>query len=250
MLLYIITIIWFVISATLIIISACFYAAMTIMPYISGALISLFICTEVPWAGAIVPGHPVMNYLMILLVVEIELAVLMNIEATGRATALSFSEIMIAVISMIALDAIKPDSVGYCVFVTIVYLILNLVFLVSNSSKYGTNQENSSAGTVISSLIYALSAYFVLAIPAELLWQKFIEANYSSVMTVFTVIYWILRILLCGGIALLGIIKARQVPEIFCSDVIPGEVAGNNWPWAVFNSGRNMKNSACRTHVE
>lgn len=210
MLLYIITILWFVISAALIIISACFYAAMTIMPYISGALISLFICTEVAWAARIVPGHPVMNYLMVLLVVEVVVAVLMNIKATGKATALSFSEIMIAVISMIALDAMKPDSVGYCVFVTIVYLVLNLVFLVSNSSKYGTDQEDSPAGTVISSLIYAFSAYFVLAIPAELLWQKFIEANYSPAMPVFTVIYWILRISLCGGIVLLGILKARK----------------------------------------
>lgn len=228
MLLYIVTIIWFVISAALIIISACFYAAMTIMPYISGALISLFICTELPWAGAIVPGHPVMNYFMILLVVEVVLALLMNIKATGRATALSFSEIMLAVISMVALDAIKPDSIGYCVFVTIVYLILNLVFLISNSSKYGTDQGDSPAGTVISSLIYAFSAYFVLAIPAELLWQKFIEANYSSVMPVFTVIYWIIRIVLCGGIVLLGIVRARQVPEIFRREVIPGEVADNN----------------------
>ena len=210
MLLYIITILWFVISAALIIISACFYAAMTIMPYISGALISLFICTEVPWAGRIVPGHPVMNYLMILLVVEVVVAVLMNIKATGRATALYFSEIMIAVISMIALDAMKPDSVGYCVFVTIVYLILNLVFLVSNSSKYRADKEDSPVGTVISSLICAFSAYFVLAIPAELLWQKFIEANYSPAMPVFTVIYWSLRISLCGGIVLLGILKARK----------------------------------------
>ena len=53
MLLYILTILWFVISAAVIIISVCFYAAMTIMPYISGALISLFICTEVSWAGRI-----------------------------------------------------------------------------------------------------------------------------------------------------------------------------------------------------
>ena len=210
MLLYILTILWFVISAAVIIISVCFYAAMTIMPYISGALISLFICTEVSWAGRIVPGHPVMNYLMVLLVIEVVVALLMNIKATGRATALSLSEIMIAVISMIALDAMKPDSVGYCVFVTIAYLVLNLIFLVSNSAKYGTDQEDSPAGTVISSLIYAFSAYFVLAIPAELLWQKFIEANYSSVMPAFTVIYWILRISLCGGIVLLGILKARK----------------------------------------
>ena len=219
MLLYIITIMWFVISAALIIISTCVYAAMTIMPYISGALISLFICTEVQWATRLVPGHPVMNYLMVLLVVEVVVAVSMNIKATGRAVALSLSEIMIAVISMIALDARKPDSVGYCVFVTIVYMLLNLVFLVSNSSKYRADEEDCPVGAVISSLIYAFSAYFVLAIPAELLWQKFIETNYSVAMPAFTVIYWILRISLCGGIVLLGIQKA-------------------------------LKNRACRSHVE
>jgi hypothetical protein len=228
MLLYILTIIWIVVSIVFVVVSACFYAAMTIMPYISGALISLFLCTEVSWAGRIVLGHSVMNYLMVLLVVEAVVAVLMNIKATGKATALSFSEIMIAVISMIALDAIKPDSAGYCVFVTVVYLILNFIFLVSNSSKYGDDQENSPAGIVISSLISAFSAYFVLAIPAELLWQKFIEVNHPAAMPAFTVIYWILRIAVCGGIVFLGISRARKASEILCSGITPEEVVGSN----------------------
>jgi len=58
----------------------------------SGAFISLVFSTEVPFAKAIVPGHPFMNYLSILFVVEIIIAALMHIKATGKTTALSFSE--------------------------------------------------------------------------------------------------------------------------------------------------------------
>lgn len=226
MLTVVFTIIMALISIALIVITACFVAALTILPYISGAFISLVISTEVPFAKAIVPGHPFMNYLSILFVVEGIIAALMHIKATGKATALSFSEIMVGIISMFALDAVKPDSIGYCVFVTVLYLILNLVFLVSNSGKYGTSQDNTPAGTVISSLIYAFAAYFILAIPAELLWQRYIEANYSGAMPVFTAIYWILRILVCEGIVLKGIMRARQqTPE---NIPLPFDAVGGN----------------------
>lgn len=226
MLTFVLTAIMILVSLALIVISVCFYAAMTILPYISGAFISLVISTEVPFARALVPGHPVINYLAILFVVEIIIAALMHIKATGKATALSFSEIMVGIISMFALDAVKPDSIGYCVFVTVLYLILNLVFLVSNSSKYGINQDNTPAGTVISSLIYAFAAYFILAIPAELLWQRYIEANYSGALSVFTVIYWILRILVCGGIVLKEVMRARQqTPE---NIPLPFDAVGGN----------------------
>ena len=43
--------------AGVLIITICFSAALSIMPYISGALISLAVSTEVPFAKGIVPDH-------------------------------------------------------------------------------------------------------------------------------------------------------------------------------------------------
>ena len=99
----------------------------------------------------------------------------MRIKWTGRAAALCFSEIMVGIISMFIFDAMKPDSIGYCVFITLVYLVGNLVFLTTNSSKYASEEKPVPAGIIISTLMYAIAAYFILAIPAELLWQKYIE---------------------------------------------------------------------------
>lgn len=64
-----------------------------------------------------------MNYCVILIIVEVIIAALMRIKWTGRAAALCFSEIMVGIISMFIFDAMKPDSIGYCVFITLVYLV-------------------------------------------------------------------------------------------------------------------------------
>lgn len=67
------------------------------------------------------------------------------------------------------LDAMKPGSIGYCVFITLVYLVDNLVFLTTNSSKYASEEKPVPAGIIISTLMYAIATYFILAIPVELL---------------------------------------------------------------------------------
>lgn len=192
------------------IIIACFTAALTIMPYISGMLISLLVSTQVPFAKNIIPGHPVMNYLSVLFVVEAVIGILMHLKWTGKATALCFSEIMVGIISMFILDSIKPDSVGFCVFATIVYMIGNIFFLASNSARYESKEKNTSVGIIISSIIYAVAAYFIVAIPAELLWQRYIENAKPAAVPVFNIIYLMIRILICGGIVVMGIKRSRQ----------------------------------------
>ena len=106
-----------------------------------------------------------MNYCVIMIIVEVIIAALMRIKWTGRAAALCFSEIMVGIISMFIFDAMKPDSIGYCVFITLVYLVGNLIFLTTNSSKYASEEKPVPAGIIISTLMYAIAACFILAIP-------------------------------------------------------------------------------------
>lgn len=96
---------------------------------------------------------------------------------------------------------------------TILYYITNLVFLTTNSSKYASEEKPVPAGIIISTLMYALAAYFILAIPAELLWQKYIEQTYPSAVVGFMVVYWALRIVICGGIFVKGIIRAKSLSD-------------------------------------
>lgn len=58
--------------------------------------------------------------------------------------------------------------------------------------------------------MYAIAAYFILAIPAELLWQKYIEQTYPSAVVGFMVVYWALRIVICGGILVKGIMRTKK----------------------------------------
>lgn len=184
-----------------------FMASLIFMPYLTGAVIGLVIYLEVPLAQSIVPGHPFMNYISILFVIEIIIAVLIHIKEIGDAVALCLSEVMVGTISMLLLNAAKPDSIGYCVFLTVAYLIGNSIYLGLNSVRY-VCQKTTTAGIMISSIMYAVTAYFVIAIPAELLWQKYIEVTYASMIAAFNVIYLALRILICGGIVFIGILNA------------------------------------------
>ena len=107
-------------------------------------------------------------------------------------------------------DLQGPFYIDYCVFITLVYLVGNLVFFTTNSSKYASEEKPVPAGIIISTLMYAIAAYFILAISAELLWQKYIEQTYPSAVVGFMMVYWALRIVICGGILVKGIMRTKK----------------------------------------
>ena len=118
-----------------------------------------------------------MNYCVIMIIVEVIIAALMRIKWTGRAAALCFSEIMVGIISMFIFDAMKPDSIGYCVFITLVYLVGNLVFLTTNSSKYASEEKPVPAGiSICSSRIYGS----LLGFTNRDLWRNPCERDHKS----------------------------------------------------------------------
>jgi len=45
---------------------------------------------------------------------------------------------------------------------------------------------------------------------AQVLWQKYIEQTFPSAVVGFMVAYWTLRIVICGGILVKGIIRAKK----------------------------------------
>ncbi len=192
------------------IVGLCFEAAITIMPYISGMFIVLLIYTEVPFADTLIPDHSAISYFFDLVIVETVIAALMHIRLIGEAAALLFSEIMVGIISMFILDSIEPDSIGYCIFVSVVYLLGNAVFLGANVGRHKSMEKNSPAGVIISSCMCAFIAYFIVAIPTELLWEKYISEFHPTAVGIFSVAYCVLRIVVCGGIILNGIYRVFQ----------------------------------------
>lgn len=199
------------------VVGLCFEAAITIMPYISGMFIGLLIYTEVPFADTLIPGHLTISYFLILVIVETVIAALMHIRLFGEAAALLLSEIMVGIISMFILDSIEPDSIGYCIFVSVVYLLGNAVFLGANVGRHKSMEKNSPAGILISSCMCACIAYFIVAIPAELLWEKYISEFRPTAIGIFSVAYLIMRIVVCSGIISKGVLKVfqeRRLPMI------------------------------------
>lgn len=199
------------------IVGLCFEAAITIMPYISGMFIGLLIYTEVPFADALIPGHLTISYFLILAIVETVIAALMHIRLIGEAAALLFSEIMVGIISMFILDSIEPDSIRYCIIISMVYLLGNAIFLGTNVVRHKSMEKNSPAGIIISSCMCACIAYFIVAIPAELLWEKYISEFHPTAVGVFSGAYLILRIVIFSGIISKGVLKVfqdRRLPMI------------------------------------
>ena len=88
--------------------------AMFIAPYAGGALISVVICEEVPGAKSLVPGHVILNYLLVLLVVEVFVAVLVHMPQLSTAVTVLMSSFFLCIMGYVILDQFKPDSIGYC----------------------------------------------------------------------------------------------------------------------------------------
>lgn len=126
-----------------------------------------------------IPGHPLMNFITVLVATELMILALTHLPKVGKAVTFALSELFIAIIGGMIFMSLKPDSIGYCAFVTAVYAALTAFFLITNISKYDLDdydfEELGVVTRIITGAIYTASMYFVIAMPAEILWKKYFE---------------------------------------------------------------------------
>jgi len=119
-----------------------------------------------------------------------------------------------------ALARFMPYVTGlYYVFATAVYAALTAFFLITNISRYDLDdydfEELGVVTRIITGTIYTASAYFVIAMPAEILWKKYFETVGTT--GGFRAAYLLIRIALfitAGLVVTISIIRDKDTIDV------------------------------------
>lgn len=171
-----------VIGIAIFLVCAFVRVSMTSMSYITGFCISAILtvyCVMEP-VEAVQGVHPLLLFLVILGVTEGIICLLVHIPPISRAVRIVLSAVMIAAVAGLIFDSLEPDSIQFCVFVTLGYLMVTGFLLFTNAitndalTVEQTNQHGI-AGRIISIGIYAAAAYMIAAVPIELIWLRYLR---------------------------------------------------------------------------
>jgi len=213
------TIIELVISVGIVVAACVFTALARFMPYVTGLFTSVLLYFTQDWTKKMVPGHPWMNFITVLVATELIILALTHLQKVGKAVTFALSELFIAIVGGMIFMSLKPDSIGYCAFVTAVYAALTAFSLITNISRYDLDdydfEELGVVTRIITGAIYTASAYFVIAMPAEILWKKYFETVGTT--GGFGVAYLLIRMALfitAGLVVTISIIRNKDTIDL------------------------------------
>jgi len=173
--------------------------AMFIAPYAGGALISVVICEEVPGAKSLVPGHVILNYLLVLLVVEVFVAVLVHMPQLSTAVTVLMSSFFLCIMGYVILDQFKPDSIGYCVVLSVLYIVAVGLIMKLNMEEWDYSYGfKNRLFRILGGVLYGLSAMLLSFPLLGGVWFKFYE---QGVLYSFNAGLIMLALAVGGGIA-------------------------------------------------
>lgn len=173
--------------------------AMFIAPYAGGALISVAVCEEVPGAKNLVPGHAALNYLMVLLIVEVVIVFLVHLPQLSTAITVLLSSFFLCAMGYVILDQFKPDSIGFCIVLSVLYVIaVGLIIKLNLEERDYSYGFKNRFFRILGGALYGLSAMLLSFPLLGGVWFKFYEqgALYSFIAGVI-----MLAFAVGGGIA-------------------------------------------------
>lgn len=215
----IITIIELAISVGIVVAACVFTALARFMPYVTGLFASILVYFTQDWTKKMIPGHPWMNFITVLVAIELIVLALTHLPKVGKAVTFALSELFIAIIGGMIFMSLKPDSIGYCAFVTAVYAALTALFLITNISRYDFDdydfEELGVVTRIITGIIYTASAYVVIAMPAEMMWEKYCQSTGTGAG--FGAVYLLIRMALfitAGLVVTVSIIRDKDMIDL------------------------------------
>lgn len=147
------------------------------MPYALGAVIALLVDTQIPLVQHWIPGHPVMNYIAVLALVEIAIGILLHIRQTRKAVTVLCCSAFIWFVSVLILEELHADSVGYCIFVSVVYTAIASFCIMLNLRSVPLNRQSGNLLCIIlSGCMYGISAALLLSAPLDSVWKNYLVA--------------------------------------------------------------------------
>ena len=161
--------------------------SMFIAPFAGGALASVMVCETVPGAKGLVPGHTFLNYLVVLFIVESIIIILLHIPSVSRAVNVLTTSFFVCVVGFPILDHLHPDSVGFCILMTVLYSIGAAFVMGISIDKWDIDDGSDNLILkIIASTIYGLAG-IVVAFPAIWIWMKYYESGVICSFVVFCV---------------------------------------------------------------
>ena len=121
------------------------------MPYAVGFLVSLVLCSTNPAIQALFPGHPWMSFVSVLALTEALIAIMTHIKQISCSFIIFSCSVFTGLVGAIAFESMNPDSVAYCIFVSVVYLLLTgfaLLLNMRNLPVGGDYIRRSDAGNL------------------------------------------------------------------------------------------------------
>ena len=156
-------------------------------PYAGGALASVAVCETVPGAKGLVPGHTFLNYLVILLIVETIIILLMHVPSISRSVNVLSTSFFLCVVGFAIMDQLHPDSIGFCILMSVIYAGGVAVVLWNSIDKWDMDEgDGNLILKIIASAIYGLAG-IVVAFPANWIWMKYYESGVICSFVVFCV---------------------------------------------------------------
>ncbi len=173
--------------------------AMFISPYAGGALISVAVCEEIPGAKNLVPGHAVLNYLLVLLIVEVIIVFLVHLPQLNTAMTVLLSSFFLCAMGYVILDQFRPDSIGYCIVLSVVYAIAIALIIKLNLDEWDYSYgEKKLFFRILGGVLYGISAVLISFPLLGGVWFKYYKQG-----TLYSFIAGMIMIALAvgGGIA-------------------------------------------------
>lgn len=167
------------VSVAFIIVVCVFKALTQFMPYVTGLIAGAVIYFSQALAQRLIPGHPVMCFIMVLAVIEATVFILVHLPEVGKAFTVALSSLVVVLVGGLVLTSLKPDSIGYCVFATAVYFAAIAFFLWTNIGRYELCEDgypDSAVSKAISIVIYVASAVIMIWMPVEVLWIRYLTS--------------------------------------------------------------------------
>lgn len=152
--------------------------SMFIAPYAGGALISVIVCEKVPGAKNLVPGHVVLNYLLVLFIVEVIIILLIRISQLNTPLNVLLTSFFQCATGFLILDQFHPDSIGFCVFLSIVYVLVTGLIMWINLEEWDFNDDfKKPFFRVLGGILYGMSAILLSFPLLGGVWFKFFQRS-------------------------------------------------------------------------
>lgn len=211
---YFVIIILFLIIAIEALITA-FEIVFTSLPYVCMFVLSIVMFISSADLRNLIPGHSVMSYISVISILLFITFLLTRINQISFSFIILCCTFLMCSIFAFIVYSITPDSIAYCIFVSVAFSVILFVGIFLNLKKYGQQNEEIRKFffSTIVGILNALTASCYIVV-VGVLWDKYFESIGGRAGMIFGIVHIILLVLGSLTAFVLTIITDRKRLDI------------------------------------